>query len=209
MYSRSVAALALAVLLAACGDAPAGSDRHAAPGDAALYGGSAQVINSSPQTGARPTVLRFRSVEDPDFPADRAVCAQAPFQTNVFLGASLWSEAGTASSGRIVNNGVRRVGSATACLRITDPRFPPGLPQQFYARFDTPEGVFTASGACTLISNDVPRAGLVMGGCHLRIADGPSWMAGGAVTSLSIFNPAKLAGFATGSEWTVQFYPEP
>ena len=208
MYSRSVAALALGMLLGACGDAPAGADRHATAGDAALSGGSAEVINSSPQTGARPTVLRFRSVEDPDFPADRAVCAQAPFQANVFLGASLWSEAGTASSGRIVNNGVRRVGSATACLRITDPRFPPGLPQQFYARFDTPEGVFTASGACTLISNDVPRPGLVMGGCHLGVVDGPSWMAGGAVTSLSIFNPAKLAGFATGSEWTVQFYPE-
>jgi hypothetical protein len=40
------------------------------------------------------------------------------------------------------------------------------------------------------------------------VVDGPSWMTGGAVTSLSIFNPAKLAGFATGSEWTVQFYPE-
>lgn len=208
MYTRSVSVLALLSVLAGCTDAPAGADRSAAAADLALSGAAADAINDSPQTGGRPTVLRFRSVEDPDFPADRAVCADAPFTANVFLGASLWSEAGTASSGRIVNNGVRRVGRATACLRITDPRFPAGLAQQFYARFDTPEGVFTASGACTLISNDVPTPGLVMGGCHLRVVDGPSWMAGGAITSLSVFNPRNLAGFATGSEWTAQFYPE-
>lgn len=209
MKHRSFSALAFAaVAAAACGDAPAGADRDRALADVALEGARAELVTDAPQQGGRPTVLRFRSIEDPDFPADRAVCAAAPFAANVFLGASLWSEAGTASSGRIVNNGVRRIGSATACIRITDPTFPPGLPQQFFARYDTPEGVFTASGACTLISNDVPKAGLVLGGCHLRVVDGPSFMAGGAVTSLSVFNPAQLAGFATGSEWTVQFYPE-
>ncbi|MBW3572344.1 MAG: hypothetical protein KY467_14680 [Gemmatimonadetes bacterium] len=206
MKLRPTFVLAFAALAAACTDGPAGSDRGRASGDLALAGAT-EMVNDAPQQGGRPTVLRFRSIEDPDFPANRAVCQAAPFQANVFLGASLWSEAATASSGRIVNNGVRRVGSATACIRITDPTFPPGLPQMMFARFDTPEGVFTASGACTLISNDVPRPGLVLGGCHLRVVDGPAAMAGGAVTSLSVFNPANLAGFATGSEWTVQFYP--
>ncbi len=207
MKIRSFAVLAL-VFAAAC-DAPAGPqrDRGLADADAALAGGSADVVMSSPQTGGEPVVLRFRSVEDPQFPADRGVCAAAGFQANVFLGASLWSEANTASSGRIVNNSVRRIGSATACIRITDPTFPAGLPQQFYAKFNTPEGIFTASGACTLISNDVPQAGLVLGGCHLRVVDGPAEMRGGAITSLSVFNPRNLAGYATGSEWTVQFYP--
>ena len=207
MKLRSFAAVAL-VLAAAC-DAPAGPqrDRAFADADAALSGGASDVVNASPQTGGAPVVLRFRSVEDPEFPADRAVCDAAPFQANVHLGASLWSEAATASGGRIVNNGVRRVGSATACLRITDPTFPAGLPQLFHARFQTAEGTFTATGACTLISNDVPERGLVMGGCHLRVVDGPAEMRGGAITSLSIFNPANLAGYATGSEWTVQFYP--
>ncbi|HEX6911873.1 MAG TPA: hypothetical protein VF142_15830 [Longimicrobium sp.] len=207
MKIRSFAVLAL-VFAAAC-DAPAGPQRDRAfeDADAALSGANSDVVASSPQTGGEPVVLRFRSVEDPDFPADRAVCAAAGFQANVFLGASLWSEANAASSGRIVNNGVRRIGSATACIRITDPTFPAGLPQQFFARFDTPEGIFTASGACTLISNDVPERGLVLGGCHLRVVDGPAEMRGGAITSLSVFNPRALPGYSTGSEWTVQFYP--
>lgn len=207
MKIRSFAAFALVLTAAACGDAPAGPAADRATADGVVAGGQAAGPNFSRQTGGDPVVLRFRSVEDPDFPADRNVCAQAGFGVNVFLGASLWSEANTASSGRIVNNGVKRIGSATACIRITDPTFPPGLPQQFYARFDTPEGIFTAKGACTLISNDAPEAGLVIGGCHLRVLDGPAEMRGGAITSLSIFNPRNLAGYATGSEWTVQFYP--
>lgn len=207
MKVRSFAAFMLVLTAAACGDAPAGPAADPAPTDGIVLDGQAVGPNLSRQTGGEPVVLRFRSVEDPDFPADRNVCAQSGFTTNVFLGASLWSEATRASSGRVVNNGVRRIGSATACIRITDPTFPPGLPQLFYARFDTPDGIFTASGACTLISNDAPEAGLVMGGCHLRVVDGPAEMRGGAITSLSIFNPRNLAGYATGSEWTVQYYP--
>lgn len=206
MKIRSFAAAAL--LFAAACDAPAGPQRDRVPADAVVAGADAAGPNLSRQAGGDAVVLRFRSVEDPAFPADRSVCAESGFQTNVYLGASLWSEAATASSGRVVNNGVRRIGSATACLRITDPTFPPGLPQLFYARFVTPEGTFTASGACTLISNDVPEPGLVLGGCHLRVVDGPADMRGGAITSLSSFNPRNLAGYATGSEWTVQFYPE-
>lgn len=208
MKIRSFAAVAL-VLAAAC-DAPAGPqrDRAFADADGTVVGARSDVVASSPQTGGEPVVMRFRSVEDPEFPADRAVCAAAPFTANVFLGASLWSEATKASSGRVVNNGVRRVGTATACIRITDPTFPAGLPQQFHARFQTEEGTFTATGACTLISNDVPERGLVLGGCHLRVVDGPQEMRGGAITSLSVFNPRNLAGYATGSEWTVQFYPQ-
>lgn len=208
----SLRSLATVVLLsftaAACADGPASSDRADRDArDVALVGGNANVVQNARQTGGEPVVIRFRSVEDPDFPADRAVCAQAGFTTNVFFGASLWSEATTASSGRVVNNSIRRIGRATACARITDPTFPPGLPQDFYAKFDTPEGTFTAKGACTLVSNDVPAAGLVLAGCHLRITDGPRWSRGGAITSLSVFNPRGLPGFNTGSEWTLQFYP--
>ena len=205
--SRAFAALALAAL-AACGDGPASSDRASRAADeVAIAGARADLPQEGPQLGGAPTVLRFRSIEDPDFPADRAICAAAGFTTNVFLGASLWSEAVAASSGRIVNNSVRRIGKATACARITDPNFPAGLPQLFYARFDTAEGIFTARGACTLISNDVPEPGLVLAGCHLRITEGPADMVGGVVTSLSVFNPRGLPGYNTGSEWTVQTYP--
>ncbi|HEX8394564.1 MAG TPA: hypothetical protein VF665_19615, partial [Longimicrobium sp.] len=167
MTIRPFAALAFLALAAACSDAPAGMQRPSA--DLALAGAGADQVQASAETAGEPAVLRFRSVEDADFPADRAVCTAAPFTPNVYLGASLWSEATAASGARVVNNRVRRIGRATACLRITDPTFPPGLPQQFFVRFDTPEGIFTANGACTLISNDVPERGLVLGGCHLRI----------------------------------------
>jgi|GEM_PF-2136666 len=207
MIVRSLSALALVALAAACADAPSASDRPAAPSDVALERDAAEGGRHGPQLTGAPTVMRFRSVEDPDFPADRSVCTDAGFTPNVYLGASLWSEAGTASSGRVVNNSVRRVGRATACVRITDPTFPPDLPQLFYARFETPEGVFTARGACTLVSNDVPEAGLVLAGCHLRIVDGPAYSRGGVITSLSVFNPRQLAGYNTGSEWTLQWYP--
>jgi hypothetical protein len=36
----------------------------------------------------------------------------------------------------------------------------------------------------------------------------PEGVAGGAVTSVSTFNPFRLAGFATGSYWTAQIYDE-
>lgn len=207
MTARSFAALALVAFAAACADAPSASDPAArAPGDVALVRDAAEG-GHGPQTGGDHTVLRFRSVEDADFPADRSVCVDAGFTPNVYLGASLWSEATTASSGRVVNNSVRRIGKATACVRITDPTFPPELPQAFYARFETPEGAFTARGACTLVSNDVPEPGLVLAGCHLRIVDGPEDMRGGVITSMSVFNPRKLPGYNTGSEWTIQFYP--
>lgn len=201
MKTAPFAALAL-LLAAACGDAPAGS---AADADARVAGVPGPALLR--QQGTQPVVLRFRSIEDAAVAADPAVCAAAPFAANVVLGASLWSEAAAASSGRVVNDGVRKVGTATACIRITDPTFPPGLPQAFHARFHTDEGVFDATGACTLLSNDVPTPGLVLGGCHLAIVNPPSYIAGGAVTSLSVFNPAQLAGFATGSEWTLQYYP--
>ena len=208
MKTAPLAVLALLAATAACSDAPAGPARDRAPADAVVAGGDAGAPNFSRQPGGAPVVLHFRSIEDPDVQAEPGVCASAPFTANVVLAASLWSEAVTASGGRVVNNGVKQVGTATACIRITDPTFPPGLPQQFHARFRTEEGTFDATGACTLISNDVPQPGLVLGGCHLRVVDGPPAMAGGAVTSLSVFNPARLAGFATGSEWTVQFYPD-
>jgi len=208
MIVRSLSALALVALAAACADAPSATDGTTRDSrDVALVRDAASGNGHGPQLTGAPVVVRFRSVEDPDFPADRSVCTGAGFTPNVYLGASLWSEAGTASSGRVVNNSVRRIGRATACVRITDPTFPANLPQQFYARFETPEGAFTAGGACTLVSNDVPQPGLVLAGCHLRIVDGPADMRGGVITSMSVFNPRQLPGYNTGSEWTIQFYP--
>ena len=203
---RTLGALAAAALLsAACADAtPSSSAAPRGEADLALVGGPPSLQRTVSAT--EPQNFRFRSVEDAEFPPDPAVCAQAPFGVNVRLGASLWSEASNASEGRVVNHDVKRVGSATACVRITNPAFPEGSRHEMYAQFDLPEGRIVAQGGCTITSNDVPRSGLVLAGCHLKVLEAPSWYAGGAVASLSTFNPARLAGFATGSEWLVQLY---
>jgi len=149
---------------------------------------------------------QFRSVEDPAFPPDDAICAQAPFRVNVKLGASLWSQRTRFVDARVMDEQVLRVGRATACVELTNFLFPPGLQQNFYAVFDLPSGRYTGLGTCTLSSNNVPQAGLVLAGCSLKMISGPNGVLGGVITSASTFNPARLAGFSTGSVWTLQAY---
>jgi len=149
---------------------------------------------------------QFRSTEDPAFPPDPAICDQAPFRVNVQLGASLWSQVVRLRDGKVVVDQARRIGRATACVQLTNFTFPPGLAQNFYAVFDLPSGRYEANGTCTLVSNDVPTGGLVLAGCNLKIVSGPPGVEGGVITSASVFNPAQLPGFATGSLWTVQAY---
>lgn len=149
---------------------------------------------------------QFRSVEDPAFPPDDAICAQAPFRVNVKLGASLWSQRTRFVDARVMDEQVLRVGRATACVELTNFLFPPGLQQNFYAVFDLPSGRYTGLGTCTLTSNNVPQSGLVLAGCSLKMLSGPNGVLGGVITSASTFNPARLAGFSTGSVWTLQAY---
>jgi hypothetical protein len=196
--SAALPLLCLAVL-AAC-DAP-GTDPV---GPQSLAPQEAVHAAVAGKKGTGPLVLRFRSQEDPAFPPDPAVCVAAPFTANVHLGASLWAEAANASGA--IRAQTRRIGTATACVRITDPTFSPGNPQSFYVEFNLPEGRVVANGQCSAVSNDVPTPGLVLAGCFLRAVEFPAGYVGGAVTSLSIFNPADLPGFTTGSSWTVQLY---
>lgn len=164
------------------------------------------VLTLSSLALADEVAYQFRSVEDPAFPADNALCAQAPFRVNVKLGASLWSEHVRAVDGRIMDDAVLRIGKATACLQLTNFLFPPGLSQNFYAVFDLPSGRYTGVGTCTLSSNNVPKAGLVLAGCTLNVVTGPDGVLGGMITSASVFNPARLTGFNTGSMWTLKAY---
>ncbi|MFT3838725.1 MAG: hypothetical protein QM723_17225 [Myxococcaceae bacterium] len=153
--------------------------------------------------------FRFQSIEDPAFPPDPNICAQAPFAVNVKLGASLWSDRTRRRDGKVVDEQVKQIGKATACVQLTNFLFPPGLQQNFYAQFDLPQGSYVVNGTCTLISNSVPQAGLVLAGCNLAIVSGPPDTLKGAFTSLSTFNPLKLSGFNTGSMWTVLEYFTP
>ncbi|NOK22872.1 hypothetical protein [Corallococcus carmarthensis] len=140
-------------------------------------------------------VYAFRSQEDAATPPDEAVCAAAPFSPTVKLGAGLYVP--------VADGGHERVGSATACFRLTDWAFTPGTQVPFYARFLLPVGAFTASGECVLVSNDQPQAGVVLAGGTLKLVEVPPGFAGGVLSNLSVFNPLKLPGFATGSYYTL------
>jgi len=150
----------------------------------------------------------FKSQEDPSTPPDPAVCAGAPFATNVRLGASLWSLKTSKRDGE-VKGARKRIGRATACLALTNVMFPEGLVQQFYAKFELPHGSYTAIGSCTVSSNSVPQPFIILAGCTLKLLSGPSGSLGGMVTSSSIFNPLQRPGFTTGSIWTLHEYTAP
>ena len=151
-------------------------------------------------------VYQFRTEEDAKITGADAFCANAPFPVNVKLNASAYSTRTRASDGLVVNQDANRVGTALACAQITNFSFPPGLQQNFMARFELPDGTYDAIGTCTLVSNNVPQGGLVLAGCNLRLTNVPAGVIGGAAVSLSVFNPFRLAGFATGSQWTIQAY---
>jgi len=151
-------------------------------------------------------VVQFRSAEDPASPPDVAFCNAAPFAVNVRLGASLYSYETDHHDGRVKQDEDRKIGTATACARLTNFLFPLQLQQEFVVRFDLPQGSFTAVGSCAFASNDVPLRGFILAGCALRMTSFPAGVLGGAAASLSSFNPFRLAGFSTGSYWTLQYY---
>jgi hypothetical protein len=155
---------------------------------------------------AQARVIQFRSAEDPSLPPDPAVCANAPFASNLRIDGRLYTYETRGRDGRVMNDDARAIGRATACAQITTLTFPPGLQQKFFLQLTLQDGIYTASGTCTIISNNVPSGGLVLAGCNLKLLRFPEGVAGGAVTSVSTFNPAHLPGFATGSYWTAQIY---
>ncbi len=195
-------ALALSVLATLVGACRAERSDPAAPD------GPSAAPSSGPRGGASPgvRVYQFRTEEDPSLAGTAdAFCATAPFPVNVKLNAYAWSNRTRASDGLVVNEDARRLGVVVACAQLTTATFPPGLQQNFYAQFRLPAGTFTALGTCTLISNNVPRAGVVLAGCTLKV-EPTAGTVGGAATSLSVFLPRPIEGFSTGSYWTLALY---
>jgi hypothetical protein len=164
------------------------------------------VVVFSSAAVAGETTYVFRSEEDPTTPPDPAVCAAAPFLTNVPLGASLWSFKTKKRNGAVTQERDRRIGKATACLQLTNVLFPQGLVQNFFVRFELPGGTYDAVGTCTVSSNATPQPFIILAGCTLHLVSGPSNSLGGMAVSSSVFNPLHRPGFATGSVWTLHDY---
>jgi hypothetical protein len=165
--------------------------------------------NQTPPAGEPgQTTYVFRSLEDPTVPSRPRDC---PFnQANLFLGATIWSIDTRAVDSRVANEAVQQFGIASACGLITAPLVPSTL-VPFYLEFTIEQGPdrgdsYTAVGNCQVITNNVPRPGIILAGCALRVIAGPPGTTGGAATSMSIFNPLRLEGAGTGSFWTVRVY---
>lgn len=166
----------------------------------------ALVLSLPSAVRAEEVVYQFRTQEDPGVEVDRSVCRSAPFRVNLQLPASVSVPVHRMKDGQVVVAGYRRVGSAMACVKLTDISFPGGLRQDFYVRFELPEGRFTALGQCAALSNEVPQRGVVLTGCALKLTEFPAGYVGGFATSASVFNPLGLPGFNTGSYWTLRVF---
>ena len=172
---------------------------------------AAVVCSPAPAQGLPESVILFRSLDDPAVMPDPEVCERAPFfpHVNVVFGASFWSSRTSASDGEVVVPEARQIGTATACMLITDPTFPVGGVAPFYIEGTAGDVDFTAIGECTLASNNVPVPGLILAGCNLKIpADPDQGLISGLATSNSVFNPLGIPGFGTGSYWTLHLYWE-
>ena len=168
-----------------------------------VLGASSSLVEAQQRPDAeRERVVIYRTVEDPAVPAVPAGCPHG--NPNVRLGATVRSFQTRASDAETVNGRGRQVGTASACGLITGPLVP-GATVPFFIEFRVDEGVYVANGTCTVVSNDMPTPGLILAGCNLRLQNAPAGFAGGTATSNSVFNPARLAGFDTGSFWTLRF----
>lgn len=164
------------------------------------------VILSGSAAFARERVIQVQTVEDARVVVGDDICAEAPFIPNVRLGAYTWSFQTRASDGSIVNSMINNVGTAKACVRITDFGFTPFSTAQFYIRFTFGQEAYAGLGVCTVTSNNVPELGLVLAGCSLSLKDRASEADVGSAVSSSVFNPFRLPGYETGSYWTLKIY---
>ena len=169
-----------------------------------LIAGPAAAQGGPPAGESGQHTFVFRSLEDPNVSSHPKEC---PFPgANLFLGATLWSIETDVGDSRVVNEAVQHIGTAAACGLITTASLVP-----FYIEFTLNHGhhrgnTFVAVGACQVVSNNVPRPGIVLAGCALRVTQGPEDFLGGIATSMSIFNPLRLPGAGTGSFWTLRAY---
>ena len=157
-------------------------------------------------------VIQFRSADDPTLEPDLSVCADAPFEPNLVLAASLFVPVPWPKTGEVVFPGRKRRGTGTACFflppEVVAAGFPPFSQADLFAEFEIGGVRVRADGVCTSTSNDVPQPGLILAGCALDVIDAPPGFVGGNATSNSTFNPLGLPGFDTGSFWTLRLFRE-
>src|SRR4051812_50203775 len=81
---------------------------------------------------AQARVIQFRSAEDPASPPDPAVCAHAPFSSNLRIGGALYAPPTRAGGGAGIQDEEHAAGQAPARPPITKPPPPPPPPPSVY-----------------------------------------------------------------------------
>jgi hypothetical protein len=164
------------------------------------------------QSGSPERVIQFRSAEAEDLAPDPLVCADAPFPVNLATAAALFVPQVRGTDGQVVNLGGEERGTGTACFGIPVDVILGGFPAwsqvELYAEIAIGDVVVRADGVCTVSSNDIPTAGLVLAGCGLDVVEAPRGFLGGNLASNSLFNPFQVPGFFTGSFWTLRLFEE-
>jgi hypothetical protein len=146
-----------------------------------------------------------RTVEDPSLPPVPDSDCPSGAGTIVKPRGFAWSLATRASDGMVVKEQIQPVGSVNTCARLTFP-IVEGDTAPSFARIELGGDTYTASGRCRATSNGVPKAGVVLAGCALRLQTGPPGFAGGIATSASVVLLDRVPGFQTGSFWTLRVY---
>jgi hypothetical protein len=117
---------------------------------------------------------------------------------------------GRSSPREVVNETVQEIGTAAACGVLQLP-LTPSTVVPFYIEFTLGNGpsrgdTYVAQGECRPATFNVPKNGVLLVGCVLKLLSGPQPFLGGAATSLSIFSLVPVPGVTTGSFWTIRSY---
>ncbi len=165
---------------------------------------------SSDVDGFKEKLYLFTSKDDPDLEPNHEFCYSAPFNSNTTVAASLWSVQTNIGTSRLIDDGVVQVGTATACLELSDEGFEIGGMVPMHVEFVFGRMILNATGACLSTTAGVPADGVVLSGCTLDILDSPTHrkVLGGMASSNSLFNLGGVPGLNTGSVWAMRVYKD-
>lgn len=143
---------------------------------------------------------------------DGSVDATCPAGDNVRLGALLYAPRTRESDGLVMKDVGHPIGTAIGCGKLlTYTPFDAKVQSPFSMRVELPQGTVTADGTCTITSLSFPIPGvpapLMLVGCTLDVNPDPAHgIVRGQFTSSSVFLPAVIPGYGTGSFWTLHLY---
>jgi hypothetical protein len=157
---------------------------------------------------AEELTIQVRTIDDPSVDPDLDLCDRAPFPINAVFGASAWSLGTRANDGVVVVDQIRQVGTATACLLVTDPTFARDSEILLFGTFELDQGNFLGQGKCLVTSDGFTPSGAVLAGCAVSGIEAPPGFTSVIAGSTTVLNPLNLPDVQTGSYWTIRVFTE-